>query len=85
MMLEVEGIDARLRLQPGTFEAAIDGALFSSLQLHVQEPFQRRRQAEVLSGRFRQSRLHLAAYGRESQLIQFLFERSHRVPFRSQE
>ena len=80
--MEVKGVDAGLRLQAGAFEAAVDGALFTSFQLQVGEPLQSSRRTEILRGGFSQSRLHLAAHGRQTQLIQFLFERSHRIPFR---
>jgi len=84
VMEEVKGIDAGLRLQTRAFEAAVDGALFASFQFHVGEPLQGGRRAEVLGGCFSQSRLQLAAYGGQAQLVQFLFQRSHRVPFRDQ-
>ena len=85
VMVEVKGVDAGLRLQARAFEAAVDGALFAGFQFHVGEPLQGGRRAEILGGGFSQSRLQLAAHGGQAQLIQLLFERSHRIPFRDQE
>ena len=85
MVLELKGVNARLRLQSRTFIATLDGALFAGLQLQIGQPFQSGGSTEIFRGRFSQGRLHAPAHGGESQLIQFLFERSHQSPFRSQE
>ena len=42
-MVEVEGVDAGLRLQARALEAAFDGAAVAGFQFHVGEPFQRGR------------------------------------------
>ena len=85
-MMKVKGVDAGLRLQTRTFEAAVDGALFAGFQFHVGEPLQGSCRTEILRGSFSQSRLQVVAHGRQAQLIQLLFERSHhRIPFRDQE
>jgi len=85
VVLEVKGVDAGLCLQAGAFETAVDGSLLASFQLHVSEPLQRGANAEILGSSFSQSRLHLTAHGRQGQLIQLLFEWSHRVPFQGRE
>ena len=84
-MVEVKGVDAGLRLQARAFEAAFDGAAVARFQFHVGEPFQSGGRAEVLGGGFRERRLQLAAHRRQIQLLQFLFEGCHRIPFRIQE
>ena len=85
VMVEVKGVDAGLRLQARAFEAALDGAAVARFQFHVGEPFQSRGHAEILGGGFRDGRLQLAAHRRQVQLVQFLFEGCHRIPFRIRE
>ena len=51
VMVEVEGVDAGLRLQARAFEAAFDGAAVAGLQFHIGEPFQRGGDAEILGWR----------------------------------
>jgi hypothetical protein len=63
-MLKLKGIDAGLRLQARAFVAAFNGALFARFQFHVGQPFQRGRRAEILGGRFSQSRLYVTAHRR---------------------
>ena len=59
--------------------------LLARFQFHVGEPLQSRGDAEILGGGFSERRLQLAAHGRQTQLIQFLFEGCHRIPFRIRE
>ncbi len=84
VVVEMESVDAGLDLQARTLESALDGALITSFQFHVGEPLQGGRYAEILGRSISQSRLQLAAHGREIQLIQLLFESRHRIPFREQ-
>ena len=83
VMVEVKGVDAGLGLQARGSETPFNGALRARFDFHVGEPFQRGRGAEILGGGVSQSRLQLAAHGGQAQLVQFLFEGSHRVPFRA--
>ena len=85
MVVEVERIDAGLRMQARATEAALDGALFARIQFHVRQPLQGGCRAEILGGGFRKSRLQLTAHRRQTQLLQFLFQGSHGFPFRGQE
>ena len=85
VVVEVESVNARLRLQARALEATLDGAPPARLQFHVCEPFDGGRNAEIAGCGFRDSRLDLAAHHFQVQQVQFLFERGHRVPFRIQE
>ena len=85
VMVEVKGVDAGLRLQARAFEAAFNGAAVAGFQFHIGKPLQGGGHTEVPGGGFRDRRLQLAAHRRQAQLIQFLFEGSHRIPFRNQE
>jgi hypothetical protein len=50
-------------------------------QFHIGEPFQSRRRAEILAGRFREGRLQTVAHHRQIQIEEFLFQGYHRIPF----
>ncbi len=84
-MVEQKGVDAGLRLEARAYVAAFDGVLFAGLQFQVGQPFQGGGHAEIPGGRDSQRRLHRAAHSGEGQLIQFLFEGRHQVPFQSRE
>lgn len=85
VMVEVEGVDVGLQQQTGTLEAAFDGAALARFQFHVREEFEGGRDAEISGGCVSDRRLRLAAHGFQIELQQFLFEGSHRIPFRIQE
>jgi len=85
VMVKVEAVDTGLRLQARIFETALHGTAMACFQLHIDEPLQRGRDGEILTGRFRQGLLQLAAYGRQLELFEFLFQGSHGNPFRAQE
>ena len=54
-------------------------------QFHIGEQFDGGRDAEVSGRGFSDRCFDLAAHRFQVQLLQFLFERSHRVPFRIRE
>jgi hypothetical protein len=55
------------------------------LEFHIGEPLDRCRHAEVLGGGLSDRGFDLTAHRIQIQLAQFLFERSHRSPFRIRE
>ena len=54
-------------------------------QFHVGEQFEGDRDAEISASRLSDRRLRLAAHRFQIELLQFLFEGSHRIPFRIRE
>jgi hypothetical protein len=80
--MEVKSVDAGLGLEARESETPLNGALGAGVDFHIGQPLQGRRRAEILGGGFSQSSLQLAAHGRQTQLIQLLFEGCHRIPFR---
>ncbi len=54
-------------------------------QFHIGEQFESGRDAEIARGGVSDRRLDLAAHRSQIQLLQFLFEGSHRIPFRIRE
>lgn len=81
VMVEMKSVDARLGLQARGSETPLNGTLGARFDFHVEEPFQGGRGAEIFGSGVSQSRLQLAAHGGQAQLVQLLFEWSHRVPF----
>ena len=69
VVMEVEGVNAGLGLQPRAFETPLDSALRARFDFQVGEPFQGGCSTEILGRSFSQSRLQLAAHGGEAQLI----------------
>ena len=61
---------------------AFNGSAATRFQFHIGEPFQSRRRAEILAGRFREGRLQAVAHHRQIQIEEFLFQGYHRIPFR---
>jgi len=82
VVMEVKGIDAGLRLKTRAFESALDGAALARFQFHVGEQFERGRDAEISGGSVSDGCFRLPAHRFQVQLLQFQFERSHRIPFR---
>jgi hypothetical protein len=85
VVVEVEGIDAGLRLQARGLEAAFNGAAVAGLQFHIGQQFERGDDAEIARRGVSEGCLDLPAYRFQVQLLQFLFERAHRIPFRIRE
>ena len=81
-MVEVKCVNARLKLEAGALEASVDGTVLPSFQFHVGEPFQSRRHAEIPGRGFSDGRLQVSSHRLEIQLLEFLFEKCHRIPFR---
>jgi len=81
-MVEVESVDAGLRLQTRQLEAPFDGASVTGIQFHIGQQFDSGRDAEIARGGVSDRRLDLSAHRLQIQLLQFLFEWGHRVPFR---
>lgn len=84
-MVEVEGVDAGLRLQTRALKATLDGAAVTRFQFHVGEQFEGGRDAEISGSRVSDRRFRLAAHRFQIELLQFLFEGTHRIPFRIRE
>jgi hypothetical protein len=82
VMVEVESVNGSLRLKTRQLEAALDGAAVAGIQFHIGEHLDRGGDAEVARGCLSDRRLDLAAHRPQVQLLQFLFECGHRVPFR---
>jgi len=72
VVVKVEAIDGRFRLQTGEFETTFDGTLVSALELAIDQRFQTLRQAEISGRSLSQHRLQMVAHGRQIQLLQFL-------------
>jgi len=83
VVMEVEAVDGELGLQAREMEAAGDGPLTAGFQFQIGQRFQGGGHAKILGRRFRQSLLQLAAHGGEAQLLKFLFQGSHGIPFGS--
>jgi hypothetical protein len=66
----------------GTPVEALDGSAAPRFQFHIGEPFQSRRSAEILAGRFREGRLQTVAHHRQIQIEEFLSQGHHQIPFR---
>ena len=81
----MEGINGRLGLQTGGLEATRDRAALTCFQLHIGKPFECGRRAHVPSGGFSNRLLCLVTHRMQAQLLQFLFESGHGLPFRIQE
>jgi len=84
-VVEVKAVDAGLRLQTGALEATFDGAPLTRFQFHIGEQFESSENTEIAPSGISDSRFDLAAHRSQIQLLQFLFERCHRVPFRIRE
>jgi len=69
VVMEVESVNARLRLQARALEAALNGARPARLQFHVCEPFEGGRNAEIANCGFSDRRLDLAAHRIQFQLL----------------
>ena len=69
VVVEVEGVDAGLRLQARALEAALDGAAVTRFQLHVGKQFEGGRDAEISGCRVSDRRLRLAAHRFQIQLL----------------
>jgi hypothetical protein len=69
VVVEVEGVDAGLRLQTRAPEAALDGAAVTRFQLHVGKQFEGGRDAEISGCRVSDRRLRLAAHRFQIQLL----------------
>jgi hypothetical protein len=82
-MVELKAVDAGPRLQTRGLEAAINGTSCPSFQLHVSEPLQGGGHTHVFGGSFSNRLFDLMTHGGQVQLLQFLFEGGHYVPFRS--
>ena len=59
-----------------------NGAAMTRFKFHVGQQFEGGRDAEISGRRISDRGLRLAAHGFQIQLLQFLFEGSHRIPFR---
>jgi hypothetical protein len=64
VVLEIEGVDAGLHLQPRLFEPPVDGAVAAGLQFHIGEPFQCGGDAEIAGSRVREGLIQLTAHRR---------------------
>ena len=82
VMVEVESVDAGLRLQTRTLEAALDGAALPLFQFLVSEPLDGSGNAEVLGRGFSDCGFNVMAHRREIQLLELLLKGTHRIPFR---
>ena len=83
VMLEVETVNAGLRLQARAFEAAFNGAAVAGLQFHIGKPFQGGGHAEVLGGGLRDRRLQVGGSSSTGSVDPVSRQR-HRIPFRIQ-
>jgi hypothetical protein len=84
-MFEVEAVDGVPRLQARQAEAALNGVLVAGFQFQVRERFQSLRKAQVFGCRVASDLIELAAHRRQCQLIQFLVQMGHAIPFVNEE
>jgi len=73
------------RLQARQAEAALNGILVAGFQFQVRERFQSLRKAQVLGRRVASDLIELAAHRRQRQLIEFLVQQGHAIPFANEE
>ena len=85
LVVAVESIDAGLRLQTRGLEAAFYRTAVTGLQFHIGQQLERGEDAEIARGGISDRRLDLSAHRFQVQLLQFLFERDHRVSFQIRE
>jgi hypothetical protein len=84
-MLEVEAVDGVPGVQAREPKAALDGAAVAGFQFAIDERFQRFGEAAVFGGGVSHRLIQLAGHGGQAELVEFLMQCGHGIPFGNEE